>query len=282
MRYEYVTNYKDDNRLRNALNQLTRETYGFDFESWYQNGYWTERYIPYSLMDGNRMVANVSANLMDCTIKGEHKRYIQIGTVMTAKKYRQQGLGRELMEKVIATYRNQCDGIYLFANDSAVEFYPKFGFKVAKEFVYKKSLGTEKKGDFIKVTDNRQKFFDYVHNAAVNDGMAIRNDGLTGFYEHNLDDVYYSSLLDTYVILEFEENNVKLQAIIAKKEIDMNTVVSYLGGMAEYVVLDFTPINCEGYEVSEYKIEDCTLFYIGEDLERIERDKMHFSPLSHA
>lgn len=280
--FKLVTDFKDDQELRNSFNQLTRETYGFDFEEWYKNDYWTDRYIPYSLMAGDRIVANVSANIMNCTIQGEHKKYIQIGTVMTAKEYRKQGLGRELIEKVITIYKDQCDGIYLFANNNVLEYYPKFGFKVGKEFIYKKKLNTEIKGDFIKITDNREKFFDYVHNAAVNDGMAICNDGLMGFYQHNLDDVYYSSSLDAYVILIFAGNKVQLQAIIAKYEVDMDIVVSYLGGMAEVVVLDFTPLNRKGYEVSEYKTEDCTLFFMGEDLERIEREQMHFSPLSHA
>lgn len=37
--YEYVVNYKNNDELRNGLNGLTRKTYGFDFEDWYQNGY---------------------------------------------------------------------------------------------------------------------------------------------------------------------------------------------------------------------------------------------------
>lgn len=35
-------------------------------------------------------------------------------------------------------------------------------------------------------------------------------------------------------------------------------------------------------QVREFKEEDCTLFIIGEDLKRIEQDKMRFAILSHA
>ena len=50
--YKYVTNYKDNDFIRAALNSLTRDTFGFDFESWYQNGYWKDdMYMPHSLMD---------------------------------------------------------------------------------------------------------------------------------------------------------------------------------------------------------------------------------------
>lgn len=47
---------------------------------------------------------------------------------MTDVKYRDQGLLRIIMEKVIAEWKDKCELIYLFANDSVLDFYPKFGF----------------------------------------------------------------------------------------------------------------------------------------------------------
>lgn len=297
MQYRYVTKYKDNDSIRAALNQLTRETFGFDFESWYQNGYWKEdMYMPHSLMDGDRMVANVSANRMEFVIDGESKHYIQIGTVMTAKEYLGQGLGRYLMEKVIDTYRDECDGIYLFGNDSVLDYYPKYGFQVSKEYIYKKELPVDKVkeeslelnkfGKFIKIenpsNEDRIKFFDYVKQAVSNEGMTMRNVGLMGFYLHDLEDVYYSESLDTYVVADIKNQALYLSCIIAKKKVELKDILDSFSEVADEVVLDFTPSNIDGFEVEEFQEEDCTLFYIGEDLKRIEREHLHFPVISHA
>ena len=65
---------------------------------------------------------------MDFKVFGEEKQYIQLGTVMTHPDYRKKGLSRVLTNKAIADYREKCDLIYLFANSSVLNFYPKFGF----------------------------------------------------------------------------------------------------------------------------------------------------------
>lgn len=296
-RYKYVTKYKDNELLRAALNQLTRETFGFDFESWYQNGYWKEdMYIPHSLMEGDRMVANVSANRMEFVIGGEVKHYIQIGTVMTAKEYQNLGLGRYLIEKVIATYQEECDGIYLFANDSVLEYYPKFGFRISKEYVYKKHFLKDEKikkstknmnsSGFIKITnpsnEDRIRFFEYVREAISNDGMTMKNVGLMGFYLHDMEEVYYSKSLDTYVVATIEDNTLKLSSIIAKRKVELKEVLTSFADVAETVILDFVPSEKSWFDVEEFKEEDCTLFYLGEDLQRIERQQLHFQGMSHA
>lgn len=296
-KYKYVTNYKDNGSIRAALNRLTRDTFGFDFESWYQNDYWKDdMYMPHSLMDGERMVANVSANRMEFVISGEIKHFIQIGTVMTAKDYRGQGLGRYLIEKVIDTYRDECDGIYLFGNDSVLDYYPKFGFEVSKEYIYKKQLLVDENREksplnqnyieFIKIenpsNEDRKKFFDYVRHAVSNDGMTMRNVGLMGFYLHDMEDVYYSESLDTYVVAEIKDNTLHLNCIIAKKTVELNDILESFVGVADTVILDFTPSNKSGFEVVEFEEEDCTLFYIGEELKRIEREQLHFPSISHA
>lgn len=81
-------------------------------------------------------MANVSVNIMDFVILGEEKRYVQIGTVMTDENYRNQGLSRTLIKKILKEWENKCQGIYLYANNSVLNFYPKFGFSVCSEYQY--------------------------------------------------------------------------------------------------------------------------------------------------
>jgi hypothetical protein len=78
-----IHNYKDIAEYRQSFNQLAKSTFGIDFEKWYKNGFWDDRYICYSYRDEDKVVANVSINKMDVILEGERKRVLQIGTVMT-------------------------------------------------------------------------------------------------------------------------------------------------------------------------------------------------------
>ena len=60
--YTYTSDFRKDGFLRSCFNKLTQKVYGFDFEDWYQNGYWGERYIPSSWLAGATMVSSVSVN----------------------------------------------------------------------------------------------------------------------------------------------------------------------------------------------------------------------------
>ena len=133
MNMEFVKDYKDDVRLRYSFNELAGLVFGADFEKWYQTGFWNDRYICYSYTDDGKVVANVSANIIDLIIDAERIPALQIGTVMTHPDYRKRGLAEELMKKVLADYSNICDVIFLFANPDAQGFYKKFRFDTANE-----------------------------------------------------------------------------------------------------------------------------------------------------
>ena len=133
---EMISNYMRDDDSRHMLNELTRKTFGFDFEGWVTNGYFEGEYIPYSLVEEGTMLSNVSANRMRFLQNGEEKFYIQIGTVMTDEDYRKRGLAARLIKHVIAEYENECDGIYLFGNLDALGFYEKMGFQTMDQYRY--------------------------------------------------------------------------------------------------------------------------------------------------
>ena len=91
---------------------------------------------PYVLLDGGTVVASIAVNRMQTMWRGKGRSYIQLGTVMTDPQYRKQGLSRCLMEQVLRDYCRSCDAVYLFANDSALDFYPRFGFERAVEYQF--------------------------------------------------------------------------------------------------------------------------------------------------
>jgi hypothetical protein len=47
---EIVTGYKDDDKLRESFASLAQRTFGLDLLRWYDNGFWQNDYIPYSVI----------------------------------------------------------------------------------------------------------------------------------------------------------------------------------------------------------------------------------------
>ena len=69
----YMKDYKNDENLRKSFNELATMVFGINFEDWYQKGFWNNRYIPFSYIDGDKVVANVSVNVLNLVINGEKK-----------------------------------------------------------------------------------------------------------------------------------------------------------------------------------------------------------------
>ena len=86
-KYSLLIGYQNHAAYRAAFDKLTQNVFNLSFEIWYTSQYWNEKYIPYTLFDGIKAVANASINVMDFNVLGEPKRYIQVGTVATDEQY---------------------------------------------------------------------------------------------------------------------------------------------------------------------------------------------------
>lgn len=135
-RYIHSTAVRQNAAVRASFNALAQKTFGIDFAPWYEAGGWGADYLPHVLLDGERVVSNVSVNRMQFELQGVIRHYLQLGTVMTDDSCRGQGLNRWLLQHVLAEYRDAMDGVYLFANDSVLDYYPRFGFVPVKEYEY--------------------------------------------------------------------------------------------------------------------------------------------------
>lgn len=289
--YKYVNNFKDNDEFRNSFNSLTKKTYGFDFEEWYQNGYWQDRYIPYALLDGNKVVSNVSVNVIDFIVKGEKKRYIQIGTVMTDQEYRKQGLNRFLLEKVLEDWEGKCDLIYLFANDSVIDFYPKFGFVSAPEFQSTKKISVENSTSLAKRLNMSEDADRNFLVSIINKSVALSqlamydNTSLIMFYCTSFmdEDVYYIQDLDTIVIADYDEDVLYLNDVFSKTDTSIDDIISAMViKEIKQVVLGFTPNDTTLFDVTLLKEEDTTLFVKNDHKEFFKNNKVMFPVLSHA
>lgn len=94
---DYIKNCQHDDILRPSYFAFTQEVFGFDLAAWRDAGHWDERYVPHSLIDHGRVVANVSATLMSLQVRGKDIYAVQLGSVGVLPEYRGRGLARMLI-----------------------------------------------------------------------------------------------------------------------------------------------------------------------------------------
>ncbi len=181
-------------------------------------GWWTDlatflRRLVYR--DGSA-AANVSVNRIDTVWRGEALRLVQLGTVMTAPAHRGKGLARSLMEAVLDDWGRTCDGVYLYANGTVLEFYPKFGFVPAREHVCTLPLPAQvtapAEGGFARLDMDTQAgrallLRCYERSNPFSALPMLDNPGLLMFYCSGFlkDCVYYSSAYDLACVATEED-----------------------------------------------------------------------------
>ncbi len=288
-KYTIVKAYQENSLLRSSFNKLAGETFALNFEDWYQNGYWKDKYIPYSIVDEGIVVANVSANIMDFEINGTMKRYIQVGTVMTKSSHRNQGLSRCLMEEVLKDYKDNVDGIFLFANDSVLDFYPKFGFRKGTEYQYTKDVDDQ--NEFCAVPTPMKNKDDWklleqaIKGSVCNSSLDSRfNMELIMFYitKFMKNNVFFIESQNAYVIAEINEDQLKIFNVFSPETSDLDQIIKCFGQRIKKVALAFTPLVKNNYTSTLQTKEDTTLFLLGEDFKDFEEYKMMFPELAYA
>lgn len=286
--YKLIKSYQDDKLIRKSFNELANATFGLDFESWYQNGYWKENYIPYSMVEEDKVVANVSASPMQFRYKGELKTFLQLGTVMTEKAYRRKGLIRQLIKEIEEDFDDVVDGYFLFANDSVLEFYPKFGYQKVSEYEYTKGIRMNTEKTIENIPMNTKEQWKHLENVIKTSHIQSKlwmqeNPELIMFYvtQYMSENVYFVRSQEAYVIAELSGEELLLHSVFAPKEVDIDKIIDAFGEEVKKVTLGFTPLESKGYERREFREEDITLFVKGASLEVMETDFLRIPTLSH-
>ncbi|WPK13301.1 GNAT family N-acetyltransferase [Lysinibacillus louembei] len=252
--YEFIKDYRHNESLRGSFNELAMKTFELDFRAWYERGYWNEQYVPYSFIDNGRVIANASINKMTVVIDGEKYSAIQIGTVMTDESYRNQGLSRKLMQHVMDEYEAQCDLMFLFANETVLDFYPKFGFTRIDESEF--SLDLEKNPIEVRDTKLKQLTIEndsallekFAQNRFINSNMldVENNANLLMFYFTIpfKEVIFYIEDLETIVLMEEEEGTLHIFDIIALDAPNMEAILaSVVKATTKKVICYFTMEN---------------------------------------
>lgn len=289
--YEYCSAFRDDEALRKSFNELTQECFGFNLENWYRTGLWTDSYCPCSIVDDGRVVANVSINTIDFIIDGSQRRFIQLGTVMTAKDYRMRGLNRYLLTRVINEQKNNCDLLYLFANCSVLDFYPRFGFIPVPEYRHSKAISVRTLTPNIIKLNMSDKGQRDMFAAAVKTSLhfsplsMIENAPLVIFYCLNgtLGSVYYLRQFEAFVVADLDDETMYLNGIYCRTPVSIDDIIASIANtIITRVVLGFTPDNNRNFECDPLDSGDSRLFILGETPTPLKSQNAMFPLLSHA
>lgn len=288
----FFKGYQQDDKKRTAFNALAVKTFDLSFEEWYQSGYWRDKYIPYTLFDGEQAVANVSVNIMDFSIFGHKQRTIQLGTVMTDDAYRNQGLSRMIMEKVFEDWKADNHLIYLFANSTAWGFYPKLGFKSVKEYQYQRTTIPSTQASFVKLNvnkkENREQLYDYAQKTYPFGKISMQeNADLVMFYCITVykDNVFYLPELDAIAIAEIKGRQLHLLDVYSKKEHNLDDIIHALSDeTTDTVRLGFVPKDCSSYEIIpvDEQAKNEMLFVEEDKTSLFDENQLMFPLLSHA
>ena len=258
--------------LRESFNKLANSIFSLNFEDWYQNGLWTDKYNPYSIIKDGEVIANVSVNQTDLIFDGNIKHFLQLGTVMTKEDFRNQGLIREIMAAIDADYQGKTDGVYLFANDNVLDFYPKFGFEKAAEYLYSKQISNSGERQFVKTPMYEKIAWERLRSAMEQNVFQgrldlIYNPELILFYVTKFmqENVYYHADSDTYVIAEFDGEEIFLHNVFSSTLNRLDEVTELFGRGIKKVKLGFVPKKEDRCESAELFTEDCTFFIRSEN-----------------
>lgn len=284
---EIVKDYRDNEALRRSFNRLAGETFGINFEDWYQNGFWNDSFNPYSIVLEGEVVANVAVDHTDFRIGGEVVPLLQLGTVMTRPDCRNRGYIRRIMEEIDRDFPER--GMYLFANDNVMKFYPKFGFVPGREYLYSREL--ENRGpcclerfpmDSPEAWQTLIKAMDT--NVFFGRCDLVNNVGLYMFYVSKFmqQDVYWHRESDTYVIAKFREDSAQVHQVFSRSLEDTGAVLGLLGEQVKRVTLGFAPRESNGFTVEPLQEEDCNFFVKGKAIEIFESGKLRVPLLAHA
>lgn len=272
MNYEMISDYKDNKMYRDSFNKLAESTFDINFEEWFRSGFWNDKYVCYSYIDNNEVISNVSINKMNLIYQGENYSALQIGTVMTHPNYRGQGLAKNLLNHVIAKYEDQYDFLYLFANDTVLDFYPKFGFERIEESSFTvDACNLKKKASKLKKLNPDNKTDFQLISRIVSKRAPLSNildvkesEDLLMFYVLITlkNELYYLEELDVIILMEQEGTDLYVLDILSTKKLDVVEVLSYLSTKKiETIHLLFTPEKSK-YIDAAYIIETEDMLFV--------------------
>lgn len=287
--YTYCDQVRDNEAVRHSFSQLSQRIFELDFEPWHQQGYWQDAYRPHVLRHQGKVVANVSISLIHTTHQGLAKCYGQIGTVMTHPDHRHQGLADALMQRVLRRYHPECDALYLYANGSVLDFYPRYGFIAAQEYQHHARvapLNSIRQRLHMDLPEDvpllRQHFLAGNPYAEL---PLLQNWGLLMFYCSQFlnDHVYHLPELGVVAICVEEDDQHLLYDVFGQPKTSLKRIMAAISTEAQHkVALGFSPKDTHDFDARPHADDDSHLFVLADKDNPFAHAQLTMPALSHA
>ncbi|MFA4870108.1 MAG: GNAT family N-acetyltransferase [Pedobacter sp.] len=278
-----------------SFNELYDICLDGDYEPWYGMGYWDNTFIPFFIVQDNKVIANVSVSPMVMVLQGQSHSVLQISAVMTHPSFRNQGLSRYLIDHVMDHFQGQFELLYLFANAEVLDFYPKFGFVRLDESRYSlkdlselepvnsdwRKLSTQVSGDkkllerFSKAHRLLSKTLSFEPNPCLTTYHFILQ------FENSL---YYSEKRDCLIIMEFDEEELNIYDVFSDRLYRLEELIpSLVNKQMQEVNFFFVPDTDFGgkLEVEKYPFDDDAFYIYPEHKKDIFMENFVFPITSH-
>jgi GNAT superfamily N-acetyltransferase len=242
------------------------------FRRWYELGGWSPRYRAFALVEGERIIANVSVQQMSLVIEGRARNGWQLGAVGVLPEHRGRGLQRLLMQHVLAQL-NPHDLVMLFANEDALDFYPLFGFRRVTEWLHCAEHRVEPRpGSLRRLSIESATDRDLVARLAstaapVTERFGARDYGGVLFWywaNFHANHFYYDETDDAIVVAEQDMEALRILDVLARQPIDL---VRYLPQLVDepvqHIEFGFTPELHWREAVPECEYLESSLFVRG-------------------
>lgn len=156
---------------------------------------------------------------------------------MTHPDYRNKGLSKQLMNKVLIEYENVMDVFYLYANDSVLDFYPKFGFQKMNEHIFSMSYqGKSQQQPLVYLNghnDNDLAFiYDFAKKRQPNSPLfsTLNTEELLMFYSIYVysQSIVYIKEEDVIVFYQIDGETLHLVDVLSQTKVNLNSILARL------------------------------------------------------
>jgi len=274
-KYEIIEIHNTDEILVKAYHEyISRIFPSISFKKWHSEGFWTEKYIPHVLIESGIIIANVSAAIIDVIFDGRKCSAVQIGAVGTLPEYRGRGFSRILNDYVSNKYKGTADLIFLFANDSVLKFYPKFGFKLAIESIYVQESNIPKPAFSARKLSIESEVNYFLIKELIRQRSPLtrifgaENFGfITWWHIFNLyaDNLYYLEEEDVIIIKKEKGDSLDIIDVIFCGQIDINSIIPKIIDSNSIKSINYLfPPDQLDFKFDKVKKYDSGLFVMGE------------------
>jgi predicted N-acetyltransferase YhbS len=280
---------RDDPALRSRFCDFVQSVFkGANFHLWAAHGGWSEDYDVWVAIDDGNIVSGVGVMRMDLIVHGRPQAGWQVGAVATAPEWRGRGLSRRLLNTVLAHLDALGEApVFLFANSSMLDFYPKFGFRRVMQQQYRALTD-------IVPQPGRTVALDIAHAAhrAFLEHMYRRARPLDSVFSavsycaatifhllHHPRQCVHLPQHDLVAILRQEGDHLHLDDVVSAAPVDLRAILPLLAmAPVRSVEFGFRPTDLWGDDTLAF--EDREMLFLRGAPEIQERD-LHFPDMAH-